>query len=299
MAGIGGLLGAFALILAGVAFVAESVAVARERVAARIMLVRKPSGAPRMLPPPVEGFRAFVTGLPREEREAVRQLRRLGFSPEIALSFYRIARPFLAIALGGVVLLVAPYFAPLRLAVLLALGAALGVWLAPSAMLRRAVRTRAAQAAAGLPDALELLVVCIEAGLSLEDGIDRVVRELSASQPFLAEELALTSADWKILPSQEQALMNLAERVDVPSVHAFVTTLSQTLRYGTPLAQALRNVAIELRDDALLRIEERANELSVLLTVPMMLFIMPTIFLIVAGPAALRIFDIFLRGRMY
>ena len=149
-------------------------------------------------------------------------------------------------------------------------------------------------AAEGLPDAIELLVVCVEAGLALEDGIDRIVIELKHSQPKLAEELALTSADLKILSSRDQALANLAERIDTPSVRSVVTTLSQTLRYGTPLAQAMRVVAADMRNDSLFQLEERANRLPVMMTIPMMLFIMPTIFLIVGGPAALKLMDHFM-----
>jgi len=171
--------------------------------------------------------------------------------------------------------------------------AVLGVfgWLLPQIILKRMVKRRAKAAADGLPDALELLVVCVEAGLSLEDGIDRIIGELQRSQPALAAELALTSADLKILPSRDQALANLAERVDIPSVRSVVSTLSQTLRYGTPLAQAMRVVAAEMRSEALINLEERANRLPAIMTVPMMLFIMPTIFLIVGGPAVLRLLD--------
>jgi tight adherence protein C len=136
------------------------------------------------------------------------------------------------------------------------------------------------------------LVICVEAGLSFEDGIDRVAGVLNKSQPALAEELAMTAADLKILPSRDEALAGLAERIDTPSVRSVVTTLSQTLRYGTPLAQGLRVVAGELRNDTLMRLEERANQLPSLMTIPMMLFIMPTIFMIVAGPAVLRVIDV-------
>jgi tight adherence protein C len=145
----------------------------------------------------------------------------------------------------------------------------------------------------GLPEALELLVVCVEAGLAFEDSLDRIVGELQLSQPLLAGELQQLSADLKILSSRDEALRNLAERIQAPSVRSVVTTLSQTLRYGTPLAQALRVSAAELRNNALLDLEERANRLPTLLTIPMMLFILPTIFLIVAGPVALRLMDIF------
>jgi tight adherence protein C len=183
----------------------------------------------------------------------------------------------------------APPVAPLLIAGVFAL---LG-WLAPALILQQATKRHADAVAAGLPEGLELLVVCVEAGLSLEDAIDRSTAEIRWSQPALAEELTLTSADLKILPSRDQALGNLALRVDAPAVRSVVTSLSQTLKYGTPLAQALRVTASELRNDSLVLMEERANQLPTLLTLPLMLCIMPTIFLIIGGPAALRLMDLF------
>jgi tight adherence protein C len=173
-----------------------------------------------------------------------------------------------------------------------AICAAVG-WLAPNMVLGHFTKRHASDSAEGLPDALELLIVCVEAGLSLEDSIDRIIVDLRWSRPALAEELMLTSADLKILPDRDQALANLATRIDVPSVRSVVTSLSQTLRYGTPLAQALKVTAAELRNDALVRMEEKATGLPTLLTLPMMLFIMPTIFMIILGPAVLRIMDLF------
>ena len=129
------------------------------------------------------------------------------------------------------------------------------------------------------------------AGLALEDAIDRIVPELRRSQPIVAEELALTSADLKILPSRDVALKRLADRIALTSVHSVMTTLSQTLRYGTPLAQAMRVAASELRNEGLVTLEERANRMPVLLTVPMIVFILPSIFMVIGGPAFLRLID--------
>jgi tight adherence protein C len=173
--------------------------------------------------------------------------------------------------------------------------AAIISWFLPMFLIAYGVKQRTKAVRSGLPDALELLVVCVEAGLSLEDGLGRVVNELQRSQPALADELGLTLADLRILPSRDQALTNLADRVDVPSVRSVVTTLTQTLRYGTPLAQSLRVVASEMRNDFLIEMEERANRLPAYLTLPVMLFLMPTIFLIVGGPAALRMLEAFHR----
>lgn len=168
-------------------------------------------------------------------------------------------------------------------------------WVGPLIIIRRIAKSRAKAVSSGLPEALELLVICVEAGLSLEDGLDRITAEIHTTQPALAQELEVTSADLKILLDRDEAFRKLAQRVDSPGIRSVVTTLSQTLRYGTPLSSALRVAAAELRNDALLALEERSNRLPSLMTLPMMLFIMPTIFLIVGGPVVFRIMDIFAR----
>jgi tight adherence protein C len=173
-------------------------------------------------------------------------------------------------------------------------GAAAG-WCLPMLLAHRAAKRRAAAVARGLPEALELLVVCVEAGLSLENGLLRITEALMATEPLLAEELALTAADLKVLVNLDEGLLNLAERVDLPSVHSVVMILSQALRYGTPLADSLRSAAATMRDEALIKLEERGNRLPTLLTLPMMLLIFPTIFLVVVGPAALNALDAFKR----
>ena len=173
-------------------------------------------------------------------------------------------------------------------------GGAFG-WCAPMLLAHEAADRRAAAVARGLPDALELLVVCTEAGLSLENGLVRVTDALRPSQPMLAEELALTAADLKVLANLGDGLANLAARVDLPDIRSVVTTLSQSLRYGTPLADSLRTVAAQIRDESMIKLEERGNRLPTMLTLPMMLLIFPTIFLVIVGPAALHALDAFNR----
>jgi tight adherence protein C len=235
-------------------------------------------------------------GLTRpQQREASRRLARWGIAAHSSHGIFVASRLFCAFAIAVITLLVcrrlAMFAGSHTLLALVAAAMGLAGWFLPQLILQQWVKRRAKAAANGLPDALELLVVCVEAGLSLEDGIDRIIGELARSQPELAAELALTSAELKILPSRDEALANLAERVDVPSVRSLVSTLSQTLRYGTPLAQAMRVVAAQMRTEALIDLEERANRLPAIMTVPMMLFIMPVIFLIVGGPAVLRLID--------
>jgi tight adherence protein C len=243
-------------------------------------------------------IRLVTAGLRGADLELARRLASLPIAPALM--------PRLLVAMRlttGLVLAIAlPSFAYLYLSLgtlpnligLGALGAAFG-WAMPHIVIERLSQHRQRAIARGLADAIELLVISVEAGLSLEEAINRIVDELQLSQPAMAAELALTSADLKILPSRDDALRRLAERVKLSSVRSVVTTLSQTLKYGTPLAQALRIVAADLRNSDLLRLEEQTNRLPVLLTIPMILFILPSIFLIIGGPALLRVLDTMLR----
>jgi tight adherence protein C len=228
-------------------------------------------------------------------RHVKRSLPKFRIPPTLAHFTSITVRLLTAICLGLIAMTVAQHISlfagSFAIPPLLAACAAAAGWLLPS-MLRRMHAARHAEVVSnGLPEALDLAVVCLDAGLSLEAALGRVVDEIRPALPELAEELALTAADLQILPSRDDALQKMALRVDIPSVHAFVSTLIQTLRYGTPLAQALRTIAAEMRNDALMKLEERANRLPAILTVPMMIFIMPTIFLIIGGPAALRLID--------
>lgn len=232
-----------------------------------------------------------------EHRQIIRIFTRFGAEPERAMALFNTTRlVFTLIAAGATVPFVWRLAAKQPAAALLAAGVAAVIgWFLPMMIVRRGVARHSRAIGMGLPDALELLAVCVEAGLSLENALQRVSRELKRSQPELSEELATTWAEINILPNRDQALNNLADRVNVASVRSVVTTLLQTLRYGTPLAKSLRVVAADVRGDQLTAMEEKANRLPALMTVPVMLFIMPTIFLIVGGPAALKLMDIFYR----
>jgi tight adherence protein C len=141
----------------------------------------------------------------------------------------------------------------------------------------------------GLPDALDLMVICAEAGLSLDSTFDRVSREINGTCPALSEEMGLTGVELSLLPERSKALQGLASRVDIPGIMALVNTLIQTERYGTPLAQALRVLAAEMRDERIMRAEEKAARLPATLTVPMILFILPTLFIVLVGPAGIKV----------
>src|SRR6185312_10190605 len=145
----------------------------------------------------------------------------------------------------------------------------------------------------GLPDALDLMIICAEAGLSLDATLARVSRELENACPDLAEELAITAAELTFLPDRRQAFENLNARTDMSAIRGVVNTLTQTAKFGTPLANSLRVLATEYRDARMFKAEEKAARLPALMTVPMILFILPTLFIVLMGPAALGIVDTF------
>jgi tight adherence protein C len=164
---------------------------------------------------------------------------------------------------------------------------------APVLLLRNAVARRYQKIRRQLPDALDLLVICAEAGLSLDAALTRVSREMGPSSPELSDEVGLTAIELGFLPNRRQALLNLIRRADLPPIRAVVNTLMQTERYGTPLANSLRVLATEFRDERMLRAEEKAAKLPAKMTVPMILFILPALFVVLAGPAAIQVFHTF------
>jgi tight adherence protein C len=167
-------------------------------------------------------------------------------------------------------------------------GAAIAGMLLPDLIARRMRARYLAELERGLPDALDMLVICAEAGLGLEAAVQRVAEEIRPAHRAVGAEFRLTASEMKILADRRLALTNMGERTGVDTLKRLATTLSQTLQYGTPLAQALRTLAAEMRQEQLIRFEARAARLPVLLTLPMIVFILPTLFLIVAGPAVLR-----------
>jgi tight adherence protein C len=171
------------------------------------------------------------------------------------------------------------------------LGAALLGFYAPDLYLQNITKKRQQAIQRTLPDGLDLLVICAEAGLSLDTALNRVAEEIGPSSPQLAEELGLTAVELNFLPDRRQALLNLARRCDIPAIRGVVNTLTQTEKYGTPLSQSLRVLSAEFREQRMLRAEEKAARLPATLTVPMIVFILPTLFIVLAGPAVLSVYD--------
>jgi tight adherence protein C len=145
----------------------------------------------------------------------------------------------------------------------------------------------------GLPDAMDMLVVCAEAGLGLDTAVERVAREMAGSNQAVASEFALLAHELRVMPDRRQALTRLAERSLVELLRRLAATLGQTFRFGTPLAQALRVLAAEARQDRIARLENKAARLPALMTMPLILFIMPCLFIVLVGPSVVSLMATF------
>jgi len=163
----------------------------------------------------------------------------------------------------------------------------------PDIFLQNKISKRTDAIRKGLPDALDLLVICAEAGLTVDAAFNRVAKELGRAYPELGDEFALTAIELSFLSERRQAFENLAYRVQLEAVKGVTTTMVQTERYGTPLASALRVLSAEFRNERMMRAEEKAARLPAIMTVPLILFILPVLFIAILGPAACSIADAF------
>jgi tight adherence protein C len=160
-------------------------------------------------------------------------------------------------------------------------------------MLQRLIKARQNRIRNALPQALDLMVICTEAGLSLNATVQRVAREFSQISPDLGYELALLSIELNLLPDHAKALQNFSDRMDSPDFKSLVSNLIQAEQYGTPIGQSMKLIAEEFRQDRLLKAEERGAKIPVLLTLPMILFIFPSIYIVILGPAVIQVMDHF------
>jgi tight adherence protein C len=141
----------------------------------------------------------------------------------------------------------------------------------------------------GVPDALDMMVICTQAGLGLVPTMQRVASEIVYAHPAIARELAQTVSELQIAVNGSAALTALGTRTGLSSLKRVATTMVQTIQYGTPLSEALRSLSVEMRQEALTRYEEKAARLPVMLTIPMIIFVLPCVFIVVGGPAVLQI----------
>ncbi|MDO9489893.1 MAG: type II secretion system F family protein [Sphingomonadaceae bacterium] len=211
----------------------------------------------------------------------------------VALLFARLVMPLF---LGGGMLLAVYVFHLFDsysnfTQMLIAGGSLFGSYKAPDLFVQNLISKRSDAIRKGLPDALDLLVICAEAGLTVDAAFSRVARELGAGYPELGDEFALTSIELGFLTDRRQAFDNLSHRVALDSIRGVVTTMVQTEKYGTPLASALRVLSAEFRNERMMRAEEKAARLPAIMTIPLILFILPVLFVVILGPAACSISD--------
>jgi tight adherence protein C len=208
------------------------------------------------------------------------------------------ARMVMPLFLGGIMIVGVyllgwlPDWSPFKRYMLVA-ATLIGSYKAPDLFLNNKISKRSAAIRKGMPDALDLLVICAEAGLTVDAAFNRVAKELGKAYPELGDEFALTSIELGFLTDRRSAFENLAKRIDLEAVRGVVTTMIQTEKYGTPLASALRVLSAEFRHERMMRAEEKAARLPAIMTVPLILFILPTLFIVILGPAACSISDNF------
>jgi tight adherence protein C len=213
-----------------------------------------------------------------------------GQGPLVTFMFFRFVMPILTFAAVLTYLFVmSKYDAPAYAKVAMSFGAALVGYYLPDIFLSNLIARRQDAIMKAFPDALDLLLICVEAGMSIEAAFQRVASEIGSQSIELAEELTLTTAELSYLPDRRQAYENIAKRTGLPGVKAVATSLMQAERYGTPLGTALRVMAQENRDMRMQAAEKKAASLPAKLTVPMILFFLPVLFVVILGPAAIRI----------
>jgi tight adherence protein C len=215
-----------------------------------------------------------------------------GQAPLATYMFFRVATPLALFALAVFYLFVMGALAyPPLIKLLIALGAAfIGSYL-PSLFIQNLTQKRQNAIKVVFPDALDMLLICVQSGMSVEAAFGRVAKEVASQSMELAEEMSLTTAELSYLQDRRQAFDNLSKRTGIPGIRAVTTALIQAERYGTPVGQALRVMAKENRDIRQSEAEKKAAALPPKLTVPMILFFLPVLFVVILGPAAIRFWE--------
>ncbi len=215
-----------------------------------------------------------------------------GNAAQTMFYFYRAALPiaFGALAIGYVLMFGADMALHMKLGAIVG-GVALGFY-APNLYLTNLAGNRRAKIMEAFPDSLDMMLICVEAGMSIEMALQRVGQEIATVSVELAEEFALTTAELSYLPERRVAYENLARRTNHPGVKSVAMALTQTEKYGTPVGQALRVMAKENRDLRLAEAEKKAASLPPKLTVPMIVFFLPVLFAVIIGPALIQVQEI-------
>jgi tight adherence protein C len=216
-----------------------------------------------------------------------------GQAPYVTYLFFRMMMPVvMLLASLFYVFIVIQLDEPLLIKLGIGIGAAYFGMLSPNLYLKNRIKRRQLSIKRAFPDALDLLLICIESGMSVEAAFQKVSEEIGGQSIPLAEELTLTTAELSYLPDRRQAYDNLARRIGLEGVKAVCLALQQAERYGTPLGTTMRVLSQENRDMRMSEAEKRAAALPPKLTVPMILFFLPVLFIVILGPAAIKVMAI-------
>jgi tight adherence protein C len=236
-----------------------------------------------------------------EDHKVVDKLSQAGFrgpKPVSTFYFFRFLMPFVFAVLAAFYLYVVNGFGLLPVQKIAAVFAFLTFgYYAPNLYIQNVAQKRRDSIVGAFPDALDLMLICVESGMSIEAAIAKVAAEVGTASIELAEELSLLTAELSYLPERRLAYEGLARRTNHPGIRSVVTAMIQAERYGTPLGTALRVMAKENRDLRLSAAEKKAAALPAKLTVPMILFFLPVLFIVIMGPAAMNIMDAIARSK--
>jgi tight adherence protein C len=229
-----------------------------------------------------------------EDPKVAEKLAQAGYrgpKPVTRFYFFRLVGPFILAALAAFYVYVIGVPLPGNLKLVLVVAAFVGGFYAPNIYLTNQITKRRDSIVGAWPDALDLLLICVESGMSVEAAIHKVSNEIGGRSIELAEELTLLGAELSYLPERRMAYEGLSRRVQYTGVKSVMTAMIQAERYGTPLGSALRVMAKENRDLRLTSAEKKAAALPAKLTVPMIVFLLPVLFVVILGPAVLNAID--------
>ncbi|TPW03727.1 MAG: tight adherence protein C [bacterium] len=284
----------------------KAVAVRREELKRRSrQAIAAQNSGPQNLRHSDEGFKKRVVerlNLTKllEDPKVAEKMAQAGYRgprPLTTFYFFRFSMPFVFLAVAAFYLFIFNDFGlPVMTRLTACMFAAVIGFYAPNIFLSNRISKRRTSIMQAFPDALDLLLICVEAGMSIEAAIQKVSQEIGGSSIDLAEELTLLSAELSYLPDRRMAYEGLAKRTNHPGVKSVATAMTQAETYGTPLGTALRTMAKENREMRLSAAEKKAAALPAKLTVPMILFFLPVLFIVILTPAIISIQDTMAAG---
>ncbi len=224
-----------------------------------------------------------------EVRDQLKMAGLRGQAPLVTYMFFRVAVPiFVTLAALFYLFVMTKYPYPPIIKFLIAIGAGFVGYYVPNVFLTNIIQKRQSSIKQAFPDSLDMLLICVQSGMSVESAFAKVSKEAADASIELAEEFSLTTAELSYLQDRRMAFENLGKRTGIPGVKAVATSLIQAERYGTPVSQALRVMAKENRDIRMSEAEKKAAALPPKLTVPMIVFFLPVLFIVIMGPAMIQ-----------